>query len=168
MERTLLRRIRIALAIVIVGLVLSGLTAFPLETEVRGILSLMGIESDAVAANHTGLTRWLITVREALIDTNAKYPFMAYGTDWLAFGHLVIALFFVGPYLDPVRNRWIMKAGLAACAGVVVLALIAGEVREIPFAWRLFDSSFGVLCAVPLLLALRWTRELEHVSSQPS
>ena len=31
-------------------------------------------------------------VRDALNDTYSRYPFIAYGTDWLAFGHFVIAL----------------------------------------------------------------------------
>ena len=160
----LLRRIRIALAIVIVGLVVSGVTAFPLETEVRALTEALGVAEDNSGEGTTGLTRWLVEVRDALIETNDKYPFMAYGTDWLAFGHLVIALFFVGAYRDPVRNRWVVVSGLIACGGVVVLAAIAGEVRQIPVAWRVIDCSFGVLCALPLLWILKWTRELEQLS----
>ena len=64
------------------------------------------------------------------------------GTDWLAFGHLVIALFFVGPWRHPVANAWVLKAGLVACAGVIPLALICGPLRGIPFYWRLIDCSF--------------------------
>jgi hypothetical protein len=33
------------------------------------------------------------------------YPFLAYGTDWLAFVHLVIAVAFVGPFFDPVPDK---------------------------------------------------------------
>jgi hypothetical protein len=41
-------------------------------------------------------------VYDALAMTNRQYPFLAYGADWLAFAHLVIAIAFVGPYHDPL------------------------------------------------------------------
>ena len=68
---------------------------------------------------HGALLRWLLTVREGLGATNRAYPFLAYGTDWLAFAHLVIAVLFVGPLRDPVRNRWVIEWGMIACAAVV-------------------------------------------------
>jgi hypothetical protein len=39
---------------------------------------------------------------------------------------------FIGPYLDPVRNKWVVTFGLIACAGVIPLALIADHIRGIP------------------------------------
>lgn len=39
---------------------------------------------------------WVRTVYEALRDINSRYPFLAYGYDWLAFAHLVIAVAFAG------------------------------------------------------------------------
>ena len=164
MEKALLLRIRVAIAFVIFGLVLSGVTAFPLETELRWLTATLGIEADSTIPVN-GLQAWLLTVRDALIDTNDRYGFMAYGTDWLAFGHLVIALFFLGPLIAPQRNLWIIVAGLIACAGVIVLATIAGSVREIPWFWRLIDCSFGIVCAVPLLLTWRWVRQLDELKS---
>ncbi|MBI5247035.1 MAG: hypothetical protein HY923_07615 [Elusimicrobia bacterium] len=133
-----IRRCRIALGTFMAGLVVSGLTAFPLLREVR-LLS-------AWAGPHP----WLDTVRAGLETSYAAYPWLAYGTDWLAFGHIVIALFFIGPFLDPARNRWPLVAGLMACALVIPTALIAGAVRGIPLYWRLIDCSFGVLGALPL------------------
>ena len=99
----------------------------------------------------------------ALTETNRNYPFLAYGTDWLAFAHLVIAVAFVGPYRDPVRNKWIITISLIACAGVFPLALIAGQMRGIPIAWRLLDCSFGVFAGIPLLLCRRHVVALERV-----
>ena len=99
---------------VIVGLVSSGLTAFALETELRWLTGFLGIAEDAEASRSSGFEWWLVTVRAALIETNARYPFLAYGTDWLAFAHLVIAVFFVGVLLDPRRNEWIVVGGLTA------------------------------------------------------
>jgi hypothetical protein len=89
--------------------------------------------------------------------------FLAYGTDWLAFAHLVIAVAFIGPLRDPVRNKWVLTFGVIACAGVVPLALIAGCVRGIPFYWRLIDCSFGVFGVVPLLICLSYVRRLERM-----
>jgi hypothetical protein len=152
---TILRRIRFLLILFILGLVLSGLTAFPLETEL-GILSrILGIDPAADPNIYSGLQLWIARVGMALRETYAKYPFIAYGTDWLAFAHLVIAVAFIGPLRDPVRNAWVITFGLIACAGIIPLALIAGAVRQIPLYWRLIDCSFGVFGAIPLWLARR-------------
>ena len=96
----------------------------------------------------------LLDVREhdALAVTNRHYPFLAYGTDWLAFAHLAIAVGFVGLWIDPVRNKWLITWGLILCAAVVPLALVAGAIRGIPLYWRLLDSSFGVIGSIPLLV----------------
>ena len=72
----------------------------------------------------------------------------------LAFAHIVLAVFFIGPLVDPVRNVWVLWAGLIACAGVLPLALICGPLRGIPFYWRLIDCSFGVVGALPLVYRL--------------
>jgi hypothetical protein len=101
----------------------------------------------------------------ALCNTNRQYPFLAYGTDWLAFAHLVIAIVFVGPYRDPVRNKWVITFGLIACAGVIPLALIAGQIRAIPVAWRLIDCSFGVFGGIPLLVCRRQIHALEGIDA---
>jgi hypothetical protein len=103
-------------------------------------------------AESVDLLSWIERVNEGLTTTNAHYPFLAYGTDWLAFAHLAIAVAFIGPYIDPVPNKWIITFGLIACGGVIPLALIAGHVRGIPLGWRLIDCSFGVFGAVPLVL----------------
>lgn len=162
-QRTLERRIRIALALFIAGLVVSGVTAFPLETELRWLTALLGADASARPADYTGVMNWLLTVRDALIATNRAYPFLAYGTDWLAFAHLVIAAAFWGPLRDPVRNVWVIEWGMIACVAVIPLALIAGPVRDIPAYWRAVDASFGVVGIIPLWLCRRWTLRLERL-----
>jgi len=154
-------RIRLLLAIFIVGLVVSGLTAFPLETELRILSSIVGVDPAVPPSNYSGLQQWVATVAEALRETYARYPFIAYGTDWLAFAHLVIAIAFIGPYRDPVRNTWVVTFGIIACAAIIPLALIAGAIRQIPVYWRLIDCSFGVFGVIPLLLVRRDTALLE-------
>ena len=58
----------------------------------------------------------------------------------LVHDHLVIAVAFIGPWRDPVRNIWVIEFGLIACVMVLPLALIAGPLRGIPLAWRLLDD----------------------------
>lgn len=158
----LLRSIRRWIAVFIAGLVLSGVTAFPLVHETAWLVRI----ADAIALPRhlPALYAWLERVASALGDTSARYPFLAYGTDWLAFGHLVIAVAFVGVWREPVRNRWLIDVGLIACAGVVVLAFAAGPIRGIPAFWRIIDSSFGLCGALPLLLVRRKIVHLEAVS----
>lgn len=159
-----LRLIRIWLAIFIIALVVSGVTAFPLEAEVR--IGLDILRATPVSQWMPGLVEWLERIRGALIATNDAYPFLAYGTDWLAFAHLVIAVLFIGPYRDPVRNIWVVKWGMIACVGVIPLALIAGAVRGIPLGWTLIDISFGVFGIIPLLIVHRLIRRLAGTSME--
>ncbi len=156
--------VRVWLAVFMAGLVVSGLTAFPVETEVRGLDAALHTDALRGAAEATHLASWIECVDEALEWVGAKYPFLPYGTDWLAFAHLAIAVAFVGPWRDPVRNKWVIVWGLIACAGVVPLALIAGAVRGVPLGWRLVDCSFGVVGSVPLLVVLRRVRFMERQS----
>lgn len=160
-RRPHLRRIRIWLGIFIAGLVLSGVTAFPLQSEIGWLTASLRASSLRPAAQAVHLLPWIERVDRAVSRTNARFPFLAYGTDWLAFAHLVIAVAFIGPYIDPVRNKWLITFGLIACAGVVPLALIAGPIREIPFPWRLIDCSFGILGSIPLLICGHSIRALE-------
>jgi hypothetical protein len=157
-----LRPIRIWLAIFMAGLVLSGVTAFPLETELQWLVWFFHSSWLEPIAQSSRLLPWIERVDAGLTETNARFPFLAYGTDWLAFAHLVIAVAFIGPFVDPVRNKWVITFGLVACAGVIPLALIAGQVRGIPFACRLIDCSFGVLGCVPLMICRRSISALER------
>ncbi|HUT35563.1 MAG TPA: hypothetical protein VNE39_18890 [Planctomycetota bacterium] len=162
MERGLVlkRRIRVLLAIVMAGLLLSGVTAFPLEWELELLTRLLGVPRGACPDNYSGIVGWLAEVREGLQETYYRYPWMAYGTDWLAFAHIILAVLFVGPWVDPVRNLWVIHFGLIASALVIPLAMVCGPIRGIPFYWRLIDCSFGVLAFVPLWFARRFTLEL--------
>jgi hypothetical protein len=149
-----LRYVRLLLAVFVAGLVLSGLTAFPLAWESRVLASCFG-EGTAVGAAFPGLAHWLSYVREGLETAGRDYPFLAYGTDWLAFAHLVIAVAFWGPLRDPVKNLWVVEFGMIACLLVIPLALICGPLRGIPLYWQLLDCSFGVFGLVPLAMARR-------------
>jgi len=155
-----LRRYRVVLGLFVAGLVLSGITAFPLAHELDLLASARGLGQ--ATGTQSGLDSWILIVRDGLRETYARYPWMAYGTDCLAFAHIIIAVFFIGAFIDPVRNVWILQAGLIACVLVVPLALLCGAVRQIPFGWRLIDCSFGVLGAIPLYYCFRLVRMMEN------
>jgi len=163
-EKQLRKQIRFYLLLFIIGLVLSGVTAFPLLAEVDLLVRWLGISGGP--EQYHGLVYWLARVHQALHDADSRYPFLFYGTDWLAFGHLVIALFFIGPFKDPVRNVFVLRAGVAACVLVWPLAFICGPIRGIPFYWQLIDCSFGLIGMIPLLLCLRHVRRLEQIETQ--
>lgn len=150
--------IRLHIWLLILGLAISGLTAFPLVSETQFLLGF---------ADHwpVELRQWLKTIHIAIKNTNRDYPYLSYGTDWLAFAHLMLAILFVGPLRDPVKNKWIIEFGLICCLSIVPLALIAGYIREIPFFWRLVDCSFGLFAMIPLVIALRNIIKLEKIKT---
>ncbi|MFI9275434.1 hypothetical protein ACIGXM_32715 [Kitasatospora sp. NPDC052896] len=156
-----LRAVRRWLWIFIVCLVLSGLTAFPLRFE-----SAWLAESAHRLPTPPAVLGWLDRIRTGIAETDRRYPFLAYGTDWLAFAHLVIAGAFWGPLRDPVRNVWVVQWALGACAGIIPLALICGPLRGIPPYWSFVDMSFGIVGAVPLLIVLRGIRRLAAAAEE--
>ena len=157
-ELNLRRKIKVLLILFIFLLVISGLTAFPLETELT-MLKSVDFWPDS-------MKRWLAIVHSGWQKTNQEFPFMAYGTDWLAFAHLAIAVFFIGPLKDPVRNVWIIKAGMVISVGIFPLAFIAGSIRNIPFYWQLIDCSFGVFSFLLLNYCLALTGKLEQFQNK--
>jgi len=151
------RKIRRLIVLFIIGLALSGITAFPIETQLAFAVSHQSVLPFFVKG-------WLIHVYEGVKATNAIYPFISYGTDWLAFAHLVIAVVFIGPLKDPVRNIWVIQFGMIACVMIFPLALIAGPIRQIPFYWQIIDCSFGVFGFILLYWCYRCIKKLEIIS----
>jgi len=155
----LLGRTKLLTWLFIVGLVISGATAIPLVGEVKLLVRVLGADHGS-----TGWVRWLVQVRDSLMQTQAQHPTLFYGTDWLAFGHFVIGIAFVGALRDPVRNCWLFEFGLIACVLVIPYAFIFGGIRGIPFWWRLIDCSFGVFGFIPLWFCRKWAKEVEQTS----
>jgi hypothetical protein len=155
-----LRRIRLYIGIVIFGLFISGVTAIPLVREADLLHRFVNKYSFSPAVRE-----WVQTVYAGLLDTNARYPFMFYSTDWLAFGHFAIAIVFIGPMRDPVRNIWVIDFGIIACLLIIPYAFAFGALRGIPIWWRLIDCAFGVFGVIPLLLARRATKQLAQLQT---
>ena len=75
-----LRATRFWLGVVMAGLFLSGITAFPLETELRFFLVLLQSNPVRPLAEVAHLLPWISRVYNALAS-NQHYLFLAYGTD---------------------------------------------------------------------------------------
>jgi hypothetical protein len=159
-ETKLRKRIRNLITLFIVSLVISGVTAFPIETE-------LALVSSNISSFPEYLQQWMSTVYFAVKSTNDHYPYLSYGTDWLAFAHIVIAVAFIGPLKDPVRNIWVIEFGMISCIMVFPLAFIAGPVRGIPFYWQLIDCSFGVIGFALLYFCYRNILKLEKIQATP-
>ena len=147
------KQIRRWINLLMLVLFLSGLTALPLETELRLLTGIF--PSDSLIGG------WFDKVYNGLVETNKNYPFLAYGYDWLAFAHFVLALLFIGPLRNPVKNKWVIEFGMIACFLIIPFALVAVHYRDIPSWWRLIDCSFGVIGLVPLSICLRKINQME-------
>jgi len=162
-QGVLLRRIRAMTAFFIVALVGAGLTAIPIEWESDLMARAVGLAPGADPGTCAGVLHWVALARQGIHETAARYPFMAYGFDWLAFSHVLLGILFIGVWRDPVRNSWIVTFGMMACVLVFPTALGFGHVRGIPWFWQLIDCSFGVFGFIPLWLVRRYTLELQAV-----
>ncbi len=141
----------------IAGLALSGITAFPIETELNVLVQ-------STQGTHGLLHHWLDMVYSAVKYTNQNYPYLSYGTDWLAFAHIMLAVLFIGPLKDPLKNNWVVEFGMIAAIAIFPLAFIAGEIRGIPVFWRLIDCSFGVVALAVLLPCYRMIRKMKELN----
>jgi len=137
----------------ILALFISGLTAMPIEAELSFIISHFPFEGS--------IKGYLEEVLIGIRHTSAQYPFIFYGYDWLAFAHFVLAILFIGPLRDPVKNKWVIQFGVIACILIIPFAMIMGGVRGMPILWRLVDCSFGVIGLIPLLICLKNIKRLE-------
>ena len=135
-----------------VALFLSGLMAMPVQSEINFLYK--GTEDIRF------IQPWMQKLNDGINATAANYPFLFYGYDWLAFAHFMLAVLFIGPIKDPVKNIWIIEFGIIACLLVIPFALVAGSLRGIPFWWRLVDCSFGVIGIIPLMICYKKIKQL--------
>lgn len=133
-------------------LILSGVTAFPIQSEIQFL-------AEHHSAFPQSLSNWILTIHHELKQT----PDLAfYGTDWLAFAHIIIALFFIPLFKNPIQYELNLKIGMAACLFVFPLAFICGPIRQIPFFHQLIDCSFGVFGFLVLYRIYSLIQQLKH------
>ena len=143
------RRIRFLLIFFIGALSAAGLTAIPLRWELGLLNQWFGTDS-FLSPFLPSMAEWISRVNDSVQNGYGQYPFLAYGTDWLAFAHIVIAVALIGPLRDPIKNIWVIELGMIACILLIPWALIFGVVRQIPWFWTLIDISFGAFGIIPL------------------
>ena len=161
----LLRRLRNWTWFLIFGLVVSGLTAIPIQAEFDWLAGWLGSDFGGGGLVPDRVAKWLAHAYVGISVTSRSAPFVWYGTDWLAFGHLVIALAVAGALRDPVRNRWLYQFAMLACVAVVPWALFFGALRGLPLWWRLVDCTFGVVGFVPAWFCWGWSGTLEQLKA---
>jgi len=155
-----LKIIRKWLRFFIFSLFISGLTAISVEQELTYIISHFPFDGT--------IKGFLEEVLVGIKHTSRDYPFLFYGYDWLAFAHFVLAILFIGPLRDPVKNKWVIEFGIIACVLIIPFAFIAGHYRGMPFWWRLIDCSFGIIGMIPLFICLKNIKRLEAETKMES
>lgn len=150
-----IKQIRRLIIFFIISLALSGITAFPLQTE-------MDFLQQHCSSFPNFMCNWITEVNSSVSKTDS---IVLYGTDWLAFAHIIIDLFFIGVYINPVKNKFIVQVGMIACVAVFPLAFICGPIRGIPFFHQIIDCCFGIIGFVPLLIIYKKIKQLELVES---
>jgi hypothetical protein len=148
------------LRVFIAALFVSGFTAIPVEQELTYVINHFPFDGSIKGF----LDEVLIGIRH----TSKEYPFLFYGYDWLAFAHFVLAILFIGPLRDPVKNKWVIEFGVIACILIIPFAMIAGHFRGMPFWWRLIDCSFGIIGLLPLAICLKNIKRLEVEEKEKS
>jgi hypothetical protein len=155
-----LLKIRIWLGIFIFGLVVSGLTVFPIKSAMMILLTWFGAGSE-IEHLFPEISKTIMHVHEGVTVTLEQYPFIFYGTDWLGFAHILLGLLFLGPLKDPIKNIWVIEFGVIACILVIPFAFICGPSRGIPIYWTLADCCFGIFGIIPLLIVKKQINLLE-------
>lgn len=148
-KTALQRRIRFLLVLFIFALNVAGLTAIPLRWELGLLNRWFGTDS-FLSPTLPSMAAWISRVNDNVQKGYGQYPLLAYGTDWLAFAHIVIAVAFIGALRDPIKNIWVIEFGIIACILIIPWALMFGAVRQIPWFWTLIDISFGAFGIIPL------------------
>lgn len=144
MNTVSLKKIRFWTYVLIIGLIVSGITAINPDFFLHLIVNLFQNQPQSAIAV------WLNHIYKALIITKAQYPFLLYGYDWLAFAHILLGILFIGVIKDPHHAKWLVQFGMIACALIIPFVLCFGYIRGIPVLWQLVDSSFAVGAMIPL------------------
>jgi hypothetical protein len=156
-----LTRTRFWLIVFATALIGSGTTAiFPREG--LRLLSPLFTPGSVFQTAWPAMAAWLSLVQQAIEQTYTTYPFLAYGYDWLAFGHFIISIPFLMAVRDPLRHSWVITYGISACLAVLPFAVVFGAIRGIPLFWRGVDTMFGIGGLIVLLVLRKQLRALER------
>lgn len=147
-----MKTIRFHLVLFVIILALSGITAFPIQTEINFMYTHL-------QSFPSFFHEWITQLYNNIHSTP---DVMFYGTDWLAFAHIIISLFFVPVFIDPIKYKVNLYVGMTACFMIFPLAFICGPIRSIPFFHQLIDCSFGAIGILYLYFILRKINTMEN------
>ena len=74
---------------------------------------------------------------------------------------LLIAIAFIGPLKDPIKNEWVIKWGMIASGLSVLMALGWERLRSIPVWWSVVDASIVIIAFLVLWFCNKWIQELK-------
>ncbi len=77
--------------------------------------------------------------------------FLLYGLDWFGYAHIIVALAFIGPLRDPIKNIWVIEFGIIVSLLALPVSFILGYQSEIPIWWSLVDYLFAIISTALLL-----------------
>ena len=166
-EQKTLRKIRIYLILFLLAFVFSLHMVVFIETDAELLAKYVGHDTFMEELSPS-ISAWMEHLNLAVSETYSSYPFIAYCMDWLCYAFVVIAIFLLGAIKDPVKNVWVVQVFLVACCLGLILPFIVGPIRDIPIFWRFFDSSFGLIGLLFLLLPYRLIRKLEALHHKES
>ena len=89
------RKVQILLVLYGLALIAIGLATIPLQVEIAVLENVTGDRS-ALEEVWPAMAHWISRVQEGVSRAYGTYPFLQYGTDWLAFAHVVIGIAFLG------------------------------------------------------------------------
>ncbi len=156
MKSVYYRRIRFCSRLLIAGLWVSGATA------INPHWFLYPLVQWAKTLPANAFSSWVLHVYQLLVFIHAKYPFLLYGYDWLAFAHFLIGMLFFGLLKDPVRNQWLVQFGINAAILIIPFAIVFGQLRQIPVGWTLIDCSFTAGALIPLLIIRKQIQNIQN------
>ena len=145
-------KIKIGIISFVSLLILSGITAFPVQSEINFLHEIKELFP-------LFMQKWILELHQVISETP---EIIFYGTDWLAFAHIIIALFFIPVYKNPIAYQMNLKIAMLACLAVFPLAFICGPIRGIPFFHQLIDCSFGIIGFLFLLYINKQINFLKH------
>lgn len=146
-----LTQIRILLFFFFIGLIFSGLTAFPIYSESEWLYSH---KQYFPLFSHA----WIDQVYTAIHSAD---PILLYGTDWLGFAHIIIALFFIPVYFEPKRYIANVYIACIACVATIPILLVCGSIRGIPWFHQIIDAMFGCIALLPLSILIKKIKQHE-------
>ncbi len=146
------------------ALIASGVTAIFARQGLQ-LLSPLFTRGSVLQTIWPSMADWLSLVHQAVEEAFDRYPFLAYGYDWLAFGHFIISIPFIMAVRDPLRHSWVITYGIAACVAVLPFAILFGAIRGIPLFWRGVDTLFGIGGLLVLLVLRRQLHSIQQAES---